>query len=171
MAAMAVGGVDDLYQRFGPIVYRRARALLGDDEAAWDVVQEVFVRTLRGQDGFRNEASPTTWLYRITTNYCFNMIRDANRRRTRLAEQAALGAHRDDGAAPPPPELRLMLAEILELIPQQLCEIAVYYYVDRMTQEEIAAVVGVSRKTVGNRLAEFHARADALVGFKTEVLA
>jgi hypothetical protein len=59
-----------LYRRFGAFVLRRARVLLGEDEAAEDALQEVFVRVLCHHDGFRSEAAPVTWLYRITTNYC-----------------------------------------------------------------------------------------------------
>lgn len=170
MRAMGEPWVETLYRRFGPLVFRRARALLGSDDAAWDVVQEVFVRTLRAQGGFRNEASPTTWLYRITTNYCFNVIRDVSRRRTRLAEHPplALGEPSVGGYAP---ESRLVLAEILERIPTELCEVAVYYYVDRMSHDEIAATVGTSRKTVGNRLREFRARAQIFANLESEVFA
>lgn len=162
--------VEMLYQRFGPSVFRRARTLLGSDDAAWDVVQEIFVRALRSRDGFRNEASPTTWLYRMTTNYCFNVIRDGTRRRRRLAQQTML-ARAEPSAVEPAAETRVMLAEILERIPAELCEVAVYFYVDRMSQDEIAATLGRSRKTVGNRLREFRARVRAIVNLEREAFA
>jgi DNA-directed RNA polymerase specialized sigma24 family protein len=43
------------------------------------------------------------------------------------------------------------------VVPDELQDIAVYYYVDELSHEEIAGIVGVSRRTVGNRLATFHA--------------
>jgi RNA polymerase sigma-70 factor (ECF subfamily) len=54
--------------------------------------------------------------------------------------------------------------QLLLEVPEQLREIAVYYYVDQMDQEEIAALLGVSRRTVGNRLEEFKAAARAAGG-------
>ena len=48
---------------------------------------------------------------------------------------------------------------------------AVYYYVDQMNQDEIAATVGTSRKTVGNRLREFRARAQTLLEPESEASA
>jgi RNA polymerase sigma-70 factor (ECF subfamily) len=170
MREMGQPWVEALYRRYGPLVFRRARMLLGSDEAAWDVVQEVFVRALRARDGFRNDASQTTWLYRITTNYCFNVTRDRTRRQARLAERPAEPAA-PSAAAGAGQETQLLLAEILEKIPVELCEVAVYYYVDQMNQDEIAATVGTSRKTVGNRLREFRARAQTLLEPESEASA
>src|SRR5262245_61025598 len=109
------------------MVHRRARKLLGDEQAAWDALQEVFVRALRGQAAFREDASPMTWLYRITTNYCFNLLRDAGLRTAKLRHHAS--------ARPPQldtndPELRVALTQLLDRLPAELCEIAVYYYLD-----------------------------------------
>jgi RNA polymerase sigma-70 factor, ECF subfamily len=162
--------VDELYRRFGPLVFRRARTLLGDEQAASDAMQEVFMRTLRSHEAFRHEASPTTWLYRITTNYCLNVLRDGSRHRQRLAERAAPqpGGSVVTGSDP---EVPLLLAEILERLPVELCEIATYYYVDCLSHDEIADVIGTSRRTVGNRLREFHARAEGLFRLDQEVLA
>jgi RNA polymerase sigma-70 factor, ECF subfamily len=156
----------DLYARHGAMVLRRARTLLGDEEAAWDALQEVFVRALRNRRAFRRESSPTTWLYRITTNYCFNLLRDAGRRDGKLrglAPAALAGGDRS------PPDVRLAVSEILARLPDELCEIAVYHHVDRMSHDEIAAVMGVSRRTIGNRLKEFQRLAQAALGRSVEL--
>ena len=71
------------------MVFRRARALLGNDADAQEAAQEVFIRWLQGIDGFQERALLSTWLYRITTNYCLNRIRDARRRRELWDDHAA----------------------------------------------------------------------------------
>jgi RNA polymerase sigma-70 factor (ECF subfamily) len=147
--------IEMLYQRYGPLVHRRARAMLGDEQAAWDALQEVFVRALKGRDAFRHEASPTTWLYRITTNYCLNVLRDETRRRDKLRQRATTRPM----ASTVEPELRLTLARLMSELPPEACEMAVYSHVDRMSHDEIAAIMKVSPRTVGNRLKEFAARA------------
>jgi RNA polymerase sigma-70 factor (ECF subfamily) len=147
--------IETLYQRYGALVHRRARALLGEEQAAWDALQEVFVRALKSRDAFRHEASPTTWLYRITTNYCLNVLRDESRRRDKLRQRAV----ERPSLAPVEPELRLTLARVLAELPAEACEMAVYAHVDSMTHDEIAAIMNVSPRTVGNRLKEFAARA------------
>jgi RNA polymerase sigma-70 factor, ECF subfamily len=141
----------DLFQRYGALVYRRARRLLGDTHAAEDACQEVFLRLWRARPSF-TETSPVTWLYRVTTNHCLNLMRDGRRRR-------ALAAAR---TPPPPHQPDHEVARLLEGIPEPLQAVGVYYYLDEMTQDEIALVLGVSQRTVSNRLKEFRSllRAD-----------
>jgi len=148
---MEPSAVDQLYRAYGPAVLRRARAILRDEEQAKDVLQEAFIQAIEAGAAFRGDASPMTWMYRITTNLCLNRIRDQGRRSRLLAENptADVASH---GALP---DDRLTLASILRRVPEHLREIAVYSYVDRMSHDEIAVIVGTSRRTVGNRLEEF----------------
>jgi RNA polymerase sigma-70 factor, ECF subfamily len=152
--------VEAMYRTFGPSVLRRARALLGEEQAARDAMQEVFVRALRSRSEFRAEASPMTWLYRVTTNYCLNLMRDRARRTELLAQEG-----------PPPQESprapvdeRLTLRRLVASMPAELQEIAVYHYVDQMSHDEIAALTGMSRRTVGNRIEAFRSTARAAAG-------
>jgi len=153
---MDAATIDELYRRYGPVVLRRARAILGDEEMARDVLQEVFVRVVEQKGSFRGEASPMTWIYRITTNLSLNRLRDDRRRDELLREHGS-----PPDTIESTTEAKLTLAAILRQVPEELREIAVYYHVDRMSHAEIAAVLGVSRRTVGYRLEEFHRRAQA----------
>jgi RNA polymerase sigma-70 factor, ECF subfamily len=135
----------EIYQRYGSVVYRRARRLLGEDHAAKDACQEVFLRLFRSLPEFPN-ASPVTWLYKVTTNHCLNVIRDEQRHRKLLEAQAA---------ALPAAQAASSLANLLRGFPEELQEIAVYYFVDEMSQDEIARVLGISQRTVSNRLSTF----------------
>ena len=57
----------------------------------------------------------------------------------------------------------MVVNQLLARIPTELQEIAFYYYLDDRSHEDIAAIVGVSRRTIGNRLAAFQAIADELL--------
>src|SRR5689334_22849939 len=123
-------GEDDLqsfFARYGDLVYRRARRLLGEAQAAEDACQEVFLRLWRTRPAF-GAVSPVTWLYRVTTNHCLNVVRDTRRRR------ALLGTRPVEPAASAPGQA---LASLLEGVPEPLQEVGLYYYVNEMTQEEI----------------------------------
>jgi RNA polymerase sigma-70 factor (ECF subfamily) len=135
----------DIYRRYGAVVYRRARRMLGDEQAAKDVCQEVFLRLFRSLPEFER-ASPVTWLYKVTTNHCLNLIRDEQRHRKLLEARAATTT-----SVPSTPSL----SALLRGFPQELQEIAVYYFVDEMSQDEIARLLGVSQRTVSNRLSAF----------------
>ena len=48
-----------------------------------------------------------------------------------------------------------MVQEILARVPEELQDVAVYFFVDELTYDEIARLMGVSKRTVSNRLSSF----------------
>jgi RNA polymerase sigma factor (sigma-70 family) len=162
-AAITRAELEALYRCYGPLVRRRARGILGDDLEAQDAVQEVFVRVLRSAGEFRRQSQPSTWLYRIATNLCLNRVRDGRRRREHL-DRFGEELHHAPTPSGPSPDNRATLRRVLAQVPQELAEIAVYYWVDEMDQAEIAEILGLSRRTVGNRLERFRAEALRVLG-------
>lgn len=154
---MDKGELDTVYRQYRGIVQRRAMSILGDEQAAKDASQDIFIRAMQSHDSFRKEASVTTWIYRITTNYCLNLIRDRARRAQLLAEQAPA-----DPSLTPTVDSRIAVSRVLEQLPEELREIAIYFFVDQMNRDEIAELLGVSRRTIGNRLEEFRSLARRL---------
>ena len=57
-----------LVRRHNQRLYRAARAILGDDAEAEDVVQDAYVRAFRALSTFRGEAAFSTWLTAIAMN-------------------------------------------------------------------------------------------------------
>ena len=72
--------VVSLYREYGPAVYRRCLRLLRDSEAARDATQEVFVKLLRDIEKLAARDTALPWIYRVATNHCLNLRRDARRR-------------------------------------------------------------------------------------------
>ena len=54
--------------------------MLGSAYDAEDAVQEALIRALRGAGGFEGRSSVRSWLYRIATNVCLDMLRSRKRR-------------------------------------------------------------------------------------------
>lgn len=147
---MDQASMEALYRTYGSMVLRRARTLLGDEHAAQDMVQEVFMKAIRAFPSFRGESSLTTWLYQVTTNHCLNTIRDGSRRRRALERRMPTREPLTESA-----EDRVGVDELLQQLPRELAEVAIYYYVDQMNQDEIATLLGISERTVRNRLRDF----------------
>jgi RNA polymerase sigma factor (sigma-70 family) len=140
--------LERLYQRFGASILRRASRILADEQLARDVCHDVFVQVLRADPWA--PPSPLAWLYLTTTNLCLNLLRSDRRRRLTLAQ-----IPRPEAGAP-----SIEAALILQRVPPDLQEVAVYYGIDRMSQDEIAIVLGVSQKTVSNRIRALRALLD-----------
>ncbi len=146
--------LDTFVQKYGPMVFRRAKWLLGNESDAEDAVQEVFVRALKNLDRFDGRGELSTWLYRITTNFCLNVLRD-RRRRQRLLEQRVVGA--TPTCTKPSPFCDMIQAHrLLASAPEPKWSAAVIYvYVDGMSHHEAAQLLNVSKRTVRNFLQRF----------------
>jgi RNA polymerase sigma factor (sigma-70 family) len=146
-----------LYEQYAHVVHHRARSILGTDEAAADAVQETFARVIRNWDQFRGESSPLTWMYRITTNWCLNQLRNqrgrADKRHHHSQDIVGDGMtwQRDDSEAR---LVRRLLAEADD----ETRRLVLHVYFDDMTREQAARMVGLSVPTVRKRLRAFFAR-------------
>jgi RNA polymerase sigma-70 factor (ECF subfamily) len=76
-----------LVRRHQPAVYRVALRMLGSEADAQDATQETFLRAWRALPRFRRDSALTTWLYRIVTRRCLNLI--AARRPTDALQDTA----------------------------------------------------------------------------------
>ena len=72
--------VEAIYRRYGPMLFRRCRSLLGSDAEAQDCLQDTFLGFLKGN--WRGEAQPLTVLYRVATNQAIDRLRKRGRWRS-----------------------------------------------------------------------------------------
>ena len=147
------------YERYGPALLRKAERILRNPDDACDIVQSLFVEL--HQNDRHHRAGDLPYLYRAVTNRCLNLIRDTKRRTELLAQE---------GSTQPLPSSRTeqralsidLLAKLTARLDDKCMEALVCRFVDDMTQDEIAAHLNTSRKTVGKRLAKVRAALEAL---------
>ena len=145
------GLLAELYEKHAAAVYGRCRWLLKDDAEAKDALQDVFVKALRGLEEFRASASPSTWILRIASHHCLNLLRA----RKALWRKQLEAVQQDRKVETESPDRRELVRMLLAAAPEEAQEVAVMYYVDELTQEEIAQALGRSLPTVRKRLQQF----------------
>jgi RNA polymerase sigma factor (sigma-70 family) len=142
----------ELYDRYGGTVFARCRYLLGDATKAEDAMQDVFAKAFGHWQAFRNEASPLTWLTRIATHHCLNLLRSEQAPWHKRFEREALAKEEGHGG-PQLFENREAVRRLLGKLDLETQQAAIHYFVDEMTLEEVAAAIGRSIPTVRKRLA------------------
>jgi RNA polymerase sigma-70 factor (ECF subfamily) len=140
-----------LYGAYGGVVYARCRRMLRDVAAAEDITQETFLRVHRHIGRIPEDEAVLPWLYRIATNLCLNALRDG-RVRPVLVEQPPdqASGHPDDRLSS-----RDLVMKLITRVSAKVQMTAWLFYMDGMRQEEIAEVLGISRRSVAKRLAQF----------------
>ncbi len=152
---MTPDAIQSLYRTHAFAVHRRCRQLLRDDDEARDAMHEVFLKVLEEPDRFQKRSSPATFLFGIATNLCLNRLRN---RALRGAEwQASVASSLQSGrpGAADAAEARQLAAAVLAEADPETATMAVYHFVDGLSQGEIAGLVGRSRVTVNQRLQRF----------------
>ncbi len=150
-----------LYVRYGALVHRRCRTLLGSDADANDALQETFMRVQRYPPTGVEAMLP--WLYGVATRVCFAL---SQRKRAQPMSSRLLGKMKElmGGRSAGSVEEQLSLGSVLALLDETTREMAMLHWLDGMTQDEIGQRTGYSRKTVGLKLKDAETRLRAALG-------
>ena len=145
--------VRKLFRDYGYSVHQRCLRRLGSVQEADDALQDVFVRVLRYRQSFNGDR-PLAWLGRIADRVCYDRWRrraDLERpidpeRVERMVSSVSIDTM----------DRAILIAQLASGARPDVREVGALYYVDEMTQEEIAAHLGISRKVVRSRLESFN---------------
>ena len=142
--------VEAWYRSHGPMVLRRCRQLLRNEDLASDAMQETFVSVLRHRESFYGRY-PSSLLYRIATNVCLNMLR-ANQRRRHVSADALTIEIADVERA----EDRILdsfaIEQMLSKSNESTRRLAEMHYLEGRTLAETAQLAAISTSGVWKRL-------------------
>ncbi len=148
--------VEAYYRDLAPMVLRRCRRLLRDEEKAVDAMHDTFVNLLRADERLVHQA-PASLLLRIATRVCLNRLRTDRRHPEDRDDEALLAI-----AAEEEPEARsisrFLLRDLLGKEPESTRTMAVLHFVDGLTLEEVGREVGLTAEAVRKRLRKLRAR-------------
>ena len=144
---------DEVYRKYAPMVLRRCRAILKDEEKALDAMQDVFLRILDSKCKIKEVCS--SLFYVTATRVCLNKIRSDKLRSgldfdviSETVADSFSEAERDRI------EAGIMLEKIFSGRDKKDALIATLHFVDGLTLEETAGQVGMSVSGVRKRISE-----------------
>jgi len=145
-----------LVERYRPRLYRHALCIVKEQEAAWDATQEVFVKGMRETRLFDEEFQIKAWLFRVTSNLCYNVVRDRNRRQ-RLLNKREEEARPTDQSRCSTSEIsnkaaRTTIMSAMNELSENHKKILFLRYYDDLSYSEIADKLQIKLGTVMSRL-------------------
>ncbi len=152
-----------------PAAFRLALSILDDPAEAEDVTQEAFIKAMRSISAYREQASFTTWLYRIIVNTCLGRLRK-KRSRQRLSH-LLFDMFFQAGKDAPHPEKQTIQDESSDRVLQAVNQLddghrlpVILRYYHELPIAQIAEILDVSTRTVHTRLKQAHDRMREVLG-------
>jgi len=155
LQAGSLEALGELYDQHQRMVFRTALVVTGDNEAANDLLQDVFLRLFRFAGNIDPARPIEPWLYRMTTNLSYDWVK----RRSRLPRSledlidwlAVPGKNLPDAAVEQNDEWERVQKAVTSLpLPQRV--VIVMYYLNDLSLQEIADILQVPVGTVKSRL-------------------
>ena len=158
-----------MMRRYNRRLFRLARTILQNDAEAEDALQDAYLHAYRSIQGFRGDATLSTWLSRLVLNECFDRRRRSQRRQNVIPlisaedHMKSVDGVEDDAAVPEKAVGQLQLRAILERkvseLPEAFRVVFVLRSVEEMSVGEIAGTLEIPEETVRSR----HFRARSLL--------
>jgi len=152
---------ETLVRRYSERAYRAAYRVVRDQQAAEEVLQEALIKAYRALPRFEARSSFYTWLYRITVNLALDRRR-RGKRAPAVEWDDAIAHEIDPRSTLPEPanpevaslrlEVRELVAEGIQTLPDGQREVLLLREVDGLSYEEIADTMQISKGTVMSRL-------------------
>lgn len=157
---------DQLIRRYQDAVYNLAYRLLGNEDDAQDLAQEVFLTCFRKITTYRGESRFSTWLYRIVVNHVKNIWKYRERRAVKRHESLDVPVREEADERPcqvadcnPNPRDHAAAREELSILKERLYGLSMEHrqvlllrYVEGLSYEEIAEVLNCTLGTIKSRI-------------------
>ena len=165
--SMRVGGIEDDLEHHRHALTRHCTRMLSSPSEAEDAVQETLLRAWRSQRQYEGRSSLHSWLYRIATNVCIDMLNDRSRRPVPVEPVQLEGTSIQAGADVDPAAralaretLGLALMAAVERLPERQRAVLLLREVLGWRASEAAELLGTSTVAVNSALQRARATLD-----------
>jgi RNA polymerase sigma-70 factor (ECF subfamily) len=136
----------ELCRRYYPSLVAVADSVLLDHHTAEDVAQEALAAACRQLAGLNKPDRFGPWIAAICRNMAKDMLRDIQKRRKPIEACPDRQSDSRDG------EQNVILAEVLQELPQHLREVIFLRFYNEMSYEQIAIILGATQQAIDGRL-------------------
>ncbi len=149
-----LGAFETFFERHRALVYRTAIGLLGDPQAAEEVLQDAFARTWQRRRLLRRDVSPVPWLHRVVLNLCYSRLarRPPSHEPIEAVSERLTEAVDEPLAESERAELQRLVREGIAALPPKHRSVVVAYYLHGRSLAETAELLGLRLGTVKSRL-------------------
>lgn len=142
---------EELFHRVYRENYRKVISLClgfvnGDQDLAKDLAQETFIKVWEHMDSFRNEASFSTWIYRITVNTCLTY----SKKKKFVPLSVDVAAEENSDELKKEHQFQSMYKCIDKLLP--LSKSIILLELEQLPQKEIAEIMGMTHEALRTRI-------------------
>lgn len=155
--------LDYYYNKYAAKVYSTILSYTKNEEDAEELLQDVFVTLFDSANKFKNDASVSTWIYRIAVNKCLDFLRRMNSQKRKGIFSSFFSKDSGETIIEPidfvHPRVKLENAEDAKLLFRVLDELTenqktvfILTQIDGLPQQEVADIMKLSRKSVESLL-------------------
>ncbi len=147
--------LNSLMREYGQSVLWLSYSYVRDKNLAEDITQDVFISCYKKLDTFREESSIKTWIYRITTNRCKDVMKSKAYKYKKITQSLFDHYFSKDGT---PEDLLIKKSEEKEIslkvlaLPLKYREVIFLYYFENLKIEDISTLLSINANTVKTRL-------------------
>ena len=151
-------GFEQLVRLHEKKIYNLCLRMCGNAEDAAEAAQDTFLALWRGLEGFREDAALATWLYRLASNACIDLLRRSKRTVDGVSlDDEDINLEVRDRAPTPEQhiegqETRRLLHEGLAALPEDYRQVLVLRELEQLSYDEICKVTALELGTVKSRI-------------------
>lgn len=147
----------ELVMKYQKRVYALTVRMCPTPELAEEAAQEAFLSAWQGLPFFRGDSAFSTWLYRLASNACVDLLRKEGRHQGASLDDEAVSAEVPDTRPTPEDaaeqkELRTQIEAGLRTLSPEHREVLILREIQQLSYDEIAAALSLDLGTVKSRI-------------------
>lgn len=148
-----------LYDKYAFLIYKRCLKLLGSEDEAKDGLQDCMLKLLKQYPKFEDPEHVVPWILRVVKNYCLNILK----KREKFVDNQVLEIVDSGSSTDREFEVQDIIQKVMHCHDERVRDSVYYTYIEKLNQEEIRKVTGMSPATIRRNLKKFKDSLPAIV--------